>query len=75
MPYYKVEVIADSTGNWCGNGITYTTKEHAEQSARDLAMRWTAVRDWRVIEVAEPPVGDTVKEAPTTKGANHRVTL
>lgn len=46
---YKVEVIADSSGKWCGNGLTFDTKEAAEQYARDLFSRWTAVRDWRVV--------------------------
>lgn len=72
---YKVEVIADRSGQWTGNGITYTTREHAEESARDLASRWTAVRDWRVVEVAELPKGDLLKEAPLMKGAGHKVQL
>lgn len=48
---YKVEVVADNTGNWCGNGLTFDTREQAEEYARDLAWRWTAVRAWRVEEV------------------------
>ena len=48
---FKVEVIADSTGKWCGNGLTFETREKAEEYAIDLFMRWTAVKEWRVVEV------------------------
>jgi hypothetical protein len=47
---YAVEVIADSSGKWCGNGCRYPTREIAEQAASDLAGRWFLVREWRVIE-------------------------
>ncbi len=47
---FKVEVIADSSGEWCGNGLTFDTREEAEKYADDLAYRWTAVRQWRVVE-------------------------
>lgn len=50
---WKVEVIADSSGKWCGNAMRYDTKEEAEKAAFDLAMRWMAVRDWRVVEAVE----------------------
>ena len=49
---YKVEVIADSLGNWCGNGLTFDTESDAEAYARDLAYRWTLVEEWRVVKVA-----------------------
>lgn len=47
---FKVEVQADRSGTWAGNGLTFTTKHEAEEYARDLMDRWTAVRDWRVVE-------------------------
>lgn len=47
---FKVEVIADSSGQWCGNGMRFATREEAETYARDLEWRWTAVREWRVVE-------------------------
>jgi hypothetical protein len=47
---FKVEVIADSSGKWCGNGLTFETRELAEANAKDLMGRWTAVREWRVVE-------------------------
>lgn len=47
---YRVEVIADSTGKWCGNGLEFATKEEAEEYALDLAFRWSSVREWRVVD-------------------------
>lgn len=51
---FKVEVIADDSGQWVGNQLTFPTKEKAEEYARDLYSRWTAVREWRVVPVDEP---------------------
>ena len=48
---FKVEVIADNSGQWVGNGLTFPTQSEAQSYANDLAMRWTLVRDWRVVEV------------------------
>jgi len=50
MKTYKVEVIADSTGSWCGNGLLFHDVSSAEEYARDLFSRWTAVREWRVVD-------------------------
>jgi len=52
MAKFKVEVIADSSGEWCGNGMRFDTTEQAVDYARSLEMRWTLVRDWRVVEVS-----------------------
>jgi len=48
---WKAEVIADSSGQWCGNALTFDTKQEAETYVNDLALRWTSVRDTRVVEV------------------------
>jgi len=48
---FKVEVIADNSGKWAGNGLTFETKEAAEKYGRNLMSRWMAVREWRVVEV------------------------
>ena len=48
---FKVEVIADSSGVWAGNSLTFETAEKAEEYARDLFSRWTAVRKWRVVDM------------------------
>lgn len=50
---YKVEVIADSSGVWAGNGLRFDTHDEATSYALDLQARWTAVREWRVVEVVE----------------------
>lgn len=51
---YKVEVIADNSGEWVSNAIRWPTKEMAEEAGADLAMRWTLVREWRVAESNDP---------------------
>lgn len=48
------EVIADSSGKWCGNQLRFATKEEAEQNVYDLSMRWMMVRETRVVESTEP---------------------
>jgi hypothetical protein len=48
------EVIADSSGKWCGNAVRFATKEEAEADVRDLANRWFMVRETRVVESADP---------------------
>jgi hypothetical protein len=51
---WKPEVIADSTGNWYSNALRFATEEEAYASARSLAWRWTAVRDFRASESDDP---------------------
>ncbi len=55
---FKIEVLADSSGKWATNMMIFNTAEEAGVYARDLARRWTLVRDWRIIEVEiiEPDV-------------------
>jgi hypothetical protein len=48
------EVIADSTGKWIGNQLRFATYDEAENNVTDLAMRWTAVRETRVVESTDP---------------------
>jgi hypothetical protein len=47
-----VEVVADSTGKYCGNALRFDTLAEAKAYGTDLFMRWTAVRSWRVVKVA-----------------------
>jgi hypothetical protein len=56
MPW-KVEVIADGTGQWCGNGLRFTTRKEAEDYGWNLSMRWTAVRSMRAVECPAEPEG------------------
>ena len=46
---YAAEVIADSSGSWCGNGLTFVSSSEAGEYAKDLASRWLAVREHRVV--------------------------
>lgn len=46
---YRVEVIADSSGKWAGNGKVFESVTEAAAYARDLFYRWTLVREWRVV--------------------------
>ena len=52
---WKAEVIADTSGKWCGNALVFATKAEAESYVTDLVMRWTAVRDYRVVETDATP--------------------
>ena len=51
---WKPEVIADSSGKWCGNALRFATKAEAEANARDLMMRWFLVRETRATESDDP---------------------
>jgi hypothetical protein len=50
MKSYAAEVIADSSGKWCGNACRFRTESEASAYVSDLAYRWTAVRETRVVE-------------------------
>src|ERR1700737_337360 len=48
---FKPEVIADTSGKWCGNALCFlATREEAEANVQDLMMRWFAVRETRVVQ-------------------------
>ena len=68
---WKPEVIADSSGEWCGNSLRFATKEEAEANVFDLSMRWMLVRETRVVESTDPVnyVWADGKAAPVEKGA------
>lgn len=51
---YAPEVQTDSTGKWTGNALRFATEAEAEAYVADLAMRWTLVRDVRVVESPDP---------------------
>lgn len=48
------EVIADSSGQWCGNALRFATRGEAEDNVRDLSWRWTLVRETRVVPSKDP---------------------
>jgi hypothetical protein len=51
---WKPEVIADSSGKWCSNGLRFATKAEAEVNARDLMGRWMLVTACRAAESDDP---------------------
>lgn len=51
---FKAEVIADNSGKWVGNLLRFATAKEAEAYVRDLAWRWTSVKDTRVVECDDP---------------------
>jgi hypothetical protein len=53
---FKPEVIADSSGQWCGNALRFATREEADANVQDLMMRWFAVRETRVVESDDDPI-------------------
>ena len=54
MKSWKAEVVADSSGEFCGNALRFATKAEAEEYVQDLMWRWTSVRDTRVVESDDP---------------------
>lgn len=58
---YKVEVIADNSGQWASNGLCFATFSEAEDYASLLFRCWTSVREWRVVETNEPVTEETNK--------------
>lgn len=48
---YVVEVQADSSGTWSGNGLRFSTAADGAAYAKDLMARWTLVTAWRVVHV------------------------
>jgi hypothetical protein len=51
---FAPEVIADHSGKWVGNALRFRTHGEAEAYVLDLSMRWTSVRDTRVVESDDP---------------------
>jgi len=51
---FACEVIADSSGKWCGNGLVFSSETEAQEYLRDLRRRWMAVRDVRVVASDKP---------------------
>lgn len=47
----QVNVSGDKDEDtWTGNALLFPTLEEAEEYARDLFMRWTSVKFWRVVD-------------------------
>lgn len=49
----EVQTIGDSD-RWSTNAVRTATEDEAKAYVHDLMMRWTAVRDTRVVECEDP---------------------
>lgn len=52
---FAPQVVADGSGNFCGNALRFATREEAEANVAALASRWWLVTDTRVVESDDPP--------------------
>ena len=52
---WKNWVIADSSGEWATNAMEYETEKEATEAGRELASRWSAVREYKAFEVGVDP--------------------
>lgn len=51
---FKVEVTTSGDkGVYSSNALRFATREAAEKYGANLFMRWTAVKEWRVVESAD----------------------
>ena len=55
---FAVEVIADASGEWCGNAMRYPTYRAADAAGYSLSRRWTLVREYRVVRSEDAPNAD-----------------
>ncbi len=63
---FRAEVIADSSGKFCGNGLTFNTIAEAQTYVSDLMSRWILVTQTRII--------DMESEAVVMVNGEHRLT-
>jgi hypothetical protein len=52
---YVPEIIAYGETKWCASALRFGTRAEAEAYVRDLARRWTAVKETRVVESEDAP--------------------
>jgi ribosomal protein L37AE/L43A len=50
----EVQTYSCAPDAWTSNMLRFDTEASAESYARDLAMRWTAVKAWRVVPCSDP---------------------
>jgi hypothetical protein len=50
---WRPEFTAAVPEVWVNNGLRFSTQEEAEANVLDLAIRYSAVQDWRVVECDE----------------------
>jgi hypothetical protein len=51
---WKIEVVVDDSGEWESDPFRFETLDEALAYARDLDLRWAAVRDSRVVKSHDP---------------------
>jgi hypothetical protein len=51
---WKIEVVVDDSGEWESDPFRFETLDEALAYARDLDLRWAAVRDRRVVKSHDP---------------------
>jgi hypothetical protein len=51
---WKPEVKTVNDAKWYQNGLVFATEAEATNSAFNLMMKWSAVEDYRAVEVDEP---------------------
>lgn len=51
---YVAEVIADDSGKFVSNSLRFATEHEADLYVKDLARRWTLVRETRVVPSNDP---------------------
>jgi hypothetical protein len=51
---WKIEVVVDDSGEWEGDPLRFETEREALAYARDLELRWSAVRDKRIVKSEDP---------------------
>jgi hypothetical protein len=51
---FKPEVRTDTSGRWYGNALRFATEKEAADQVSDLACRWLAVIDARVVTSDDP---------------------
>lgn len=52
---YAPQVRTYGDPDFTGNALRFPTREEAQSEVSDLARRWTAVVDTRVVESNDPP--------------------
>lgn len=51
---FAAEVIADDSGTFAGNSLRFASEAEADAYVKDLARRWTLVRETRVVQSDDP---------------------
>lgn len=50
MQSFKAEILTVNDPKWYSNPLRFATESEADQYGLDLILRWTASRDYRVVE-------------------------